>query len=30
MSTIRLIDHVNVPVSNRERTREWHETVLER
>ena len=28
MSRIRLIHHVNVPISNRERTREWYETVL--
>jgi catechol 2,3-dioxygenase-like lactoylglutathione lyase family enzyme len=30
MSRIRLIHHVNVPISNRERTREWYEKVLER
>jgi catechol 2,3-dioxygenase-like lactoylglutathione lyase family enzyme len=29
MSRIRLIHHVNVPISNPERTREWYETVLE-
>ena len=28
MSRIRLIHHVNVPISNRERTREWYEKVL--
>jgi hypothetical protein len=30
MSTIRLIHHVNVPISNRERTRECYEKVPER
>ena len=28
MSRIKLIHHVNVQISNRERTREWYETVL--
>jgi catechol 2,3-dioxygenase-like lactoylglutathione lyase family enzyme len=28
MSRIRLIHHINVPISNRERTREWYEKVL--
>jgi catechol 2,3-dioxygenase-like lactoylglutathione lyase family enzyme len=28
MSRIKLIHHVNVPISDRERTREWYETVL--
>jgi catechol 2,3-dioxygenase-like lactoylglutathione lyase family enzyme len=28
MSRIRLIHHVNVPISNRERAREWYEKVL--
>ena len=30
MPGIRLIHHVNVPISNRERTREWYEKVPER
>jgi hypothetical protein len=30
MSRIRLIHHVNVPISNRERTREGYATVPER
>jgi catechol 2,3-dioxygenase-like lactoylglutathione lyase family enzyme len=28
MSKIKLIHHINVPISNRERTREWYEKVL--
>src|SRR5947207_2813554 len=28
MSTIKLIHHINVPISDRERTREWYEKVL--
>jgi catechol 2,3-dioxygenase-like lactoylglutathione lyase family enzyme len=28
MSRIKLIHHVNVPISDRERTRQWYETVL--
>lgn len=28
MSRIKLIHHVNVQISNRQRTREWYETVL--
>ena len=28
MSSIKLIHHVNVPISDRERTREWYEKVL--
>ena len=30
MSRIRLIHRANVPINNRERTREWYETVPER
>ncbi|HXJ82143.1 MAG TPA: VOC family protein [Candidatus Methylomirabilis sp.] len=28
MSRIRLIHHINVPISDRERTRKWYERVL--
>ena len=28
MSRLRLIHHVNVPISDRERTRQWYERVL--
>ena len=28
MARIKLIHHINVPISNRERTREWYEKVL--
>src|SRR5262245_1131026 len=28
MARIKLIHHINVPISNRDRTREWYETVL--
>jgi len=28
MSRIKLIHHINVPISDRERTREWYEKVL--
>ena len=28
MSRVTLIQHINIPISNRERTREWYEKVL--